>query len=153
MAETTTNLQVYCNTLYDLFDKEAVNVESEGSVFRIFKGFIVQSASNAGIPDGVYTRVMERLTLLDCLQVLEVGRRNAPSIIVLNRPPTQEVWDEVGEKDLTKGPRTAKMMEQEMKNLRDQIGEVNAIEAFRAIDIELTSIKQRLDTIEAQLNG
>lgn len=150
---TLTNIQIYCNGLYELFESEAENVDSEGSVYRVWKGFIVQSAANVGIPDGVYTRVMDRLRILGCLQVIETGRRNTPSVIVLLRPPTQEVWDAIDEKDLTKPPSDAKILGQTMEKIKTQIGEINAVDAFRAIDSQLTSIKERLDAIEGVLNS
>jgi hypothetical protein len=151
MAESSTALRTYCSALYNLFDQEAVDVESDGSVYRVYKGFIVASASSVGIPDGVYRRVMERLTALQCLEVIGTGRRNVPSVIVLRRPPTPEIWDTISEKDLTKPPSDAKMMEQEIKSLQSRLGGIDQVAAFTTIDSELTSIKLRLDAIEASL--
>lgn len=95
-------LQTYCALLYERFLTEHTVEVVDEIECKIWRGKLVATALDIGIPDGVYKRVTNQLENLNCIEQLERGVRGAPSVYVLLRPPTADVWqDEIRGKGLT----------------------------------------------------
>lgn len=152
-APQLTKLQIYCSSLYDLWDRESAIVELSGGVkVKVWKGYITTSAASVGAGEGTYTRVVERLTSLGCVKVVEKGRRNSPSTVVLNYPPTAEIWDKkVSSEDLTTPPSSA-MLLAEIKEVRRRTGDIDIIAAFTEVEKMLVGLETRLTEVERKQN-
>ena len=97
-----TKLQMYCSALYNIMDKDAVAVTlSDSTEVRVWRGLITETAASVGAGEGVYSRVIDRLTILGRIAVLDRGRRNNPSTVALHFPPTGEVWARMVRRSIT----------------------------------------------------
>lgn len=146
-----TKLQMYCSALYNIMDKDAVAVTlSDSTEVRVWRGLITETAASVGAGEGVYSRVIDRLTILGCIAVLDRGRRNNPSTVALHFPPTAEVWARKNlDSDLTNRPSPA-MMQAELRDIRGQLGGLNVIKALSNLDQRLTEVEIKLAKLEEQ---
>jgi len=148
-APPLTKIQMYCSALYDAMDKDSATVQlDDGTPVKVWKGRITTTAASIGAGEGVYSRVVERLTALGCLAVLDKGRRNFPSTVALYYPPTPEVWArEIDESDLTDRPSAARL-QAELKSLKDTVGGINVKSAIKNLDDRLKAVEVKLTELE-----
>ena len=151
MTETPqlTKIQIYCSALYATMDAEAVTVTlSDGTEVKVWKGLITATAASVGAGEGVYSRVVDRLTAIGCIDVLDKGRRNHPSTVALHFPPTPEVWAQrISPKDLTSRPSPA-TMQAELNSLKSELGGVNLKLILKNFEDRLTKIELRLAKLD-----
>lgn len=132
-------MQSYCSLLYERMDSEATVEENE----RVWRGKIISTCAELGIPEGTYAKVVGQLRKMGCIeQVMRGYRGNAPSVYTLQYPPTPEVWRQAvtGTIPLTDGPtfdRVAALVE----DLRKQMGGVNLVSALANIEERLTKLE------------
>jgi hypothetical protein len=148
-APQLTKIQMYCSALYDAMDRESVIVElGDGTKVKVWKGLITKTAESVGAGEGVYSRVVERLTLLGCITVLDKGRRNFQSTVALYYPPTAEVWaQEISPEDLTTKPTPARL-QAELKSLKDRTGGIDVKLALKNLDDRLMVVETKLAKLE-----
>lgn len=132
-------LQSYCSLLYERMNSEATIEEN----LKVWRGKVISTCLELGIPEGSYSKVVNKLRSMGCIeQVMRGYRGSAPSVFTLQYPPTSEVWDRSisGTIPLTDGP-TLDRMAAMLEDLRRQIGGVNLVDA-------LVNIEERLSKLE-----
>lgn len=142
-------LEFYCAALYERMESEStIEVVDDKSV-KVWSGALLATCRSIGIPDGSYKRVIDALRRLKCLEQLSVGKRNTPSVFLLQSPPGASVWEQArGElKGLTQAP-TLDRLSGEVETLREQIktqlGGLNIVEALIEIEKRLSKVEKRL---------
>jgi hypothetical protein len=88
---------------------------------------------------------MTPLEAMDCIQLLQRGVSNHPTVINLLRPPTEELWGEYVDLGLTSRPTLASMS-REVRDIKRTLGGVNLGEALLNLD-------RRLTVVEAFISG
>ncbi len=147
-APQLTKIQLYCSALYNLMDENSEVLPIKDGEVRIWKGYLTQACGLVEIPEGVRNRVIKRLGDVGSIQVVEQGRRNYPSVVALMYPPTDEVWrayqDETLQSELlTSGPDPATLAQQ-IRDIREQMGGVNLVEALKNHEERITSLETKL---------
>lgn len=147
-----TKIQIYCSALYNLMDENSEILETAEGKVKIWKGYVTQACGLVEIPDGVRNRVIRRLEDVRCIQVVEQGRRNNPSVVALFYPPTDEVWrayqDDTLQSSLLTDRPDAATMAQQISDIREQMGGVNVPEALTNHEKRLTSLETRIKKLE-----
>jgi hypothetical protein len=89
-------------------------------------------------------KVVKPLETMGCLQVVQRGVGQYPSVVVLRYPPTEDLWVQSDPNlPLTRRP-AFDMLVSDVENIKRQLGGVNLKEA-------LVNIEQRLRVVESKL--
>src|SRR5437868_717963 len=113
----------HCATLYSKLDSEA-------DEDHVWEGKIIEACRVIGINQGSYSRVVNSLRKLGCIEQLERGYRGKPSTYRIHYPPTPEVWETRAPertKDLTTAP-SSDTMAAAVRDLQTQIGGLNVVD-------------------------
>lgn len=101
----------HSNTLYNhMFSHSEVITLEENSVIRVWKGSVVNTSLELGIPYGSYGACIRALTAIGSIQIVKRGARNNPSVVALLAEPTEELWasfNSFASEALTKRTRAA----------------------------------------------
>jgi hypothetical protein len=128
----------HCNMLFSRMDAEA-------NADHIWQGKIIETCRQLGINVGSYSRVVNSLRTLGCIELLEKGYRSRPTIYRIHFPPTPEVWERNAPdrtEDLTSGP-SSDTMAAAVRDLQQQIGGINIVEAFKNVEGRLQKLEQQ----------
>jgi hypothetical protein len=68
-------------------------VASSANAVLVYRGFLSILADDIGIGASSYTPVIRRLELMQCAERLLTGKRNNPSVWLLKRAPTPELFE------------------------------------------------------------
>lgn len=127
----------HCALLYNKLDSEA-------NEDHVWQGKIIDACRSLGINVGSYSRVVNALRRLGCIEQLEQGYRSRPSIYRVHYPPTPEVWAERAPdrtEDLTSAP-SSDTMAARLKDLEAQIGGINLVDALANIEARLQQLER-----------
>lgn len=143
----------HCASLYSKLDGEAKNLIAgdTNNSERIWEGKIIDACTSIGITVGSYSRVVNALRRLGCIEQVEQGYRGKPSIYRVNYPPTPEVWrDHAPERteDLTKGP-SSDTMSRRLRDLEKQLGNINLVEALMGLEKKIDTLHQEFQELRA----
>ncbi|SRR6266404_3082106 len=141
VAEEQPKLFTYCSALYAAFDEGAQTTDN----VRVWSGRLLEVCDSIGIPRGGYSRVINMLRKMGCVEQVSRGfRGNALSEFLLFQPPTAEVWSAANVKsasgDLTKAP-TLDRLSAEVSDLQKQIGGLNIPEALKNIEGQIAELR------------
>ena len=138
-------IQGYCNALYERMDSEATIEEG----VRVWKGRLIATCKDLGIPEGSYAKVAAQLRALGCIEQVSRGYRgSAFSMFVLHFPPTDERWLNLNNSALTNAPSLDRLAAA-VEDMRRQIGGINLISALENLDERLGKV----ETAQARLEG
>lgn len=148
-----TRLQIYCSALYNYFDENSEVMQLDEGTVKIWRGYTTQACGNVEIPEGVRNRVIRRLEDVGSIQLVERGRRNTPSVVVLLEPPTAEVWErDFTLEDLTARPDPA-ILSKQITDIHKTLGGLPLAEMFKNIEERLKTLedwKKQLESGEGQ---
>jgi hypothetical protein len=139
------------SALYARFQKEAnVQTLSNGDSVLVWKGKLVDTILDTGIPYGSYRRNVDVLEQIGAIQVIARGTRGTSTIIVLLQPPTEELWAARGSSDtrLTQAVDSATLMKQAQEIL-DSLGGLDG----EAIKRALVNLEGRMKDLENRVNA
>lgn len=138
-------LAAHCASLYSRLEQAALTDKTTGDL--IWRGKIIDAALSIGIPIGSYARVVNALRTLGCIDQIERGFRNRPSVYHLVYPPTPEVWAVHAPErteDLTSAPSLdilAGQLEDVRQQLETQLGGLNIVEALRELERRIKNLE------------
>lgn len=116
----------------------------------LWRGRIIETCDQLGIPRGGYNRVVATLRNLGCVEQVSRGYRGqALSEFILHFPPTPEVWETANVKSALEGLITTESPDRlsaDIQALRKQLGGINLVEAF-------SNIEGRLQQLETAVKG
>lgn len=148
-------LAANCASLYAKMDAESVT-EPPGSDTKIWRGKIVDACLSIGIAIGSYSRVVNALRKLGCIEQLEQGNRGRATSYRLVYPPTPEVWrDHAPERaeDLTSPPSLdilSAQIEDVKHELKTILGGINVVEALATLQQQLDRLQQEFKKLKTQ---
>lgn len=142
-----------CAMLYAKMAGDAKEVEdSPGDL--IWSGKLIKTCAELGINVGSYSRVINALRKLGCVEQIEQGYRSKPSIYRIHFPPTPEVWrDNAPDRteDLTSAP-SSDTMAAAVRDLQSQIGGINIVEALRNIEGQIAAVRQEIERLKQEVS-
>lgn len=133
--------QQYANALYAHFHSNSTEKVIQGEKVTIWTGSLTKTCAELGIPRGTERRAMRPLEAMDCLRILQRGVGHHPTILVLSRPPTEEMWAEVSERGLT-GTVTFDRLVRDVRDIQTRLGGVD-------LAVALADTERRLKALEA----
>lgn len=140
-------MESYCSLLYDRMDEQASIEEN----VRVWRGKLILTCTELGIPEGTYAKVVTKLRSLGCIEQVTRGYRgNAPSVFILHFPPTVDVWRQATnvKSVLTDAP-TLDSLSVLVEDLRKQLGGLNLVAAFTNIEARLTQLETAVKDIKS----
>lgn len=138
-------MQYYCAALYSHFESTATVEDVEGTQLQVWRGQLSYATKKVGIPDGVYKRVMDQLKTLECIEQVAQGRRSMPTVIVLLRPPTLDIWQEIRSEGLTRRDEAA-ILRRRLDDLERRLpAELDIVKAFSELQQQLDDLSTRFD--------
>jgi len=147
-AEDQPKLVSHCAILYAKLDAEC-NAE------RIWSGKIITTCASLGINAGSYSRVVNALRRLGCIEQLEKGYRSRPSVYRIHFPPTPEVWEQNAPdrtEDLTSGP-SSDTMAGRLRDLEIQLGGINVVAALATIEGEVKGLRKEVQELRRKFGS
>jgi hypothetical protein len=137
MAGEPTKFYVYCNRLYERMDSEAVIEEN----LRVWRGRIIATCKDVGIPEGTYSKVVNKLRSIGCVEQISRGYRGtALATFILHYPPTPDRLD--ARSDLTDAPSYDRLAAR-IEDVTRQLGGINVVSA-------LHNLEQRIQKLESK---
>ena len=138
-------MQQYCAALYDYFEATATIEDVEGTELQVWQGQLTQATKQVGIPDGVYKRVMDQLKTLECIEQVAQGRRSMPTIILLLRAPTLDIWKEIRSEGLTRRDEAA-ILRRRLDDLERRLpAGLDIVKAFSELQKQLDDLSNKFD--------
>lgn len=135
--------QEYSNALYAHMLENSEEVVLDGKVILRWRGSLTKTCRELGIPEGVDSRVIRPLEAMGCIQILQRGVRNYPTVIALLETPTADRWENRHEGALTSRPSLDRLA-REVREIQRTLGGV-------ALGKVLESFDQRIQSIEADV--
>ena len=137
MPPEQTKLYHYCSALYARMDDEAVVEEG----FRVWRGRIVQTCIDVGIPKGTYIKVVTKLRSVGCVEQVNRGFRGASlATFILREPPTEDRLE--SKPDLTENPSYDMLLAQ-VEDLKRQLGGLNVVSALHNFEQRLQKVERK----------
>jgi hypothetical protein len=130
------------NELYN--NSDLVTIEG-GDEVRVWKGSIVNTALSVGVPYGSYGAVVKALLYLGCIQQLQSGARNSPTVYVLHTEPTEELWanyDDHAAQALTKRARSATLVS-EAERIIQSLGGADLGKVLKNHEDRITALEKQ----------
>lgn len=150
-----TKRQQYANALYDLFDQGATVVELDGETpddpsieVRTWTGLLTAACNSVGIPVGVGTKVLTMLAHGGCIEIAQRGVKGHPSVVILNKPPTADIWAEIGRADYLTRPPTAATLDQSLQNFLNRLGGLDIVESFRNHEKRISELEAKIAELD-----
>lgn len=144
----------YCSLLYATMEKGAVATSDEPGTGVVWRGRLVDTCLELGIPRGGYNRVVTVLRNLGCVELVTRGYRGKTlSEFILHYPPTDEVWAAANVKSspdaLTEKPSLDRLSS-DIQALRELLGGFNLIDAFSNIENRLGKLETAVKVLKEQ---
>jgi len=137
MPEDQATLDNHCILLYERMDSEAVVEEN----LQVWRGRVIATCLSVGIPQGSYTRVLNKLKSIGSIEQVSRGSRGtALAVFILHYPPTPERLSE--KLDLTNAPTLDRVVAQ-LDDVKRQLGGINVVSA-------LHNLEQRVQKLEGK---
>lgn len=133
--------QTYSNALYAHLAEHAVKRRVNGKEVDVWSGQITKTCHKLGVPKGTERRVIAPLEQMDCIDVIQRGVAKYPSVVVLLKPPTEEMWEDY-DIGLTLRP-SYDMLSQRVEGIERQLGGANIGEALLNLDQRLTALESQ----------
>lgn len=146
-AEDQPKLVSHCAILYAKLDAECNNE-------RIWSGKMISTCASLGINAGSYSRVVNALRRLGCIEQLEKGYRARPSMYRIHFPPTPEVWAQNAPdrtEDLTSAP-SSDTMAARLRDLEIQLGGINVVAALATIEGEVKGLRKEVQELRREVS-
>lgn len=139
-----TRQEHYATALYARMLNDAKIVEGQ----TIWRGRIVDTCIQLGIPQGGYNRVLNLLRKLECIELIERGfRGDTLTSYRLLKPPTAEAFAESFVKsapgDLTRRPSLDRLS-QTVKDIDDNIGGINIPKALKVLEDRIVKLERQM---------
>lgn len=156
ITQTTTYKQAL--TFYDAMYDESFTDEVDGKEFRLYKGYLTNLFTSVIGSLNTYSKIRGRLASLGCIQILEAGARNFPSVVVLVQHPADADWEASAggpkprKKDLTDTPEYARLLA-EVEGIKKRLGGVDLAEALSNIERRLVKVEKELHKTTGGDNG
>lgn len=137
-----------CATLY-------ARMEAEADEYHVWRGKIVDSCLTIGIALGSYSRVVNALRKLGCIDLIEQGYRGRPTVYRLAYPPTEAVWRERAPErteDLTSAPSLdilSGQFDDLVDMLETRLGGLNIVEALGELEKRIDDLQQQVQSLTA----
>ena len=149
-------LQGYCAALYDRFFVESTIEILPGTSdeIRVWRGGLVATALDVGIPDGVYKRVTNQLENLYCIEQLERGVRGAPTTMLLLRAPTLDVWQDaenISARGLTSRAAPA-ILSRRVEDMERRTGKLDIPLALKELQDQIDELKFAVRDLQQKTN-
>jgi hypothetical protein len=132
-------LYSHCALLY-------AKLDSNADEDHVWQGSIIDASRQVGINIGSYSRVVNALRKLGCIEQVKQGYRGNPSIYRIHFPPTDEVWLKNAPdrtEDLTRAPSSDTMAAQ-IKDIQKQLGGIVIVDAFKNIEDRLQKVERQV---------
>jgi hypothetical protein len=144
--------ELYAKQFYDkLVELSTLEVldnltESSGTEVRVFRGKVSEVFEALGLSQVYYSRIRKIFIKYDCVTYVQRGTRSYDSVLVLHRPPPENLPEE----DLTSRPGDATLtalnerveaLERSVKILESKLGGLNIVEALRNFEGRLRSLE------------
>ena len=116
----------HCSTVFEAMKKQAKPQVIEGEHALVYEGFLTQLFAKLGLAIPYYTKIMNYLKAMGCVQQLSRGGGNSPSRWALIEEPTWDKFEAVDDsrsKSQTKLGQTADMT----KNLARRVDALEQI--------------------------
>ncbi len=146
-------LKSYCNAFYALMYDDSFIPENDPNL-RLWRGHITKATDALGIPKGTYKRIMDQLTALHCIELVERGFRGSSlSTVILLRPPTDEVWQDerLAAPDLTRGEAPA-ILSARIKEIERRLPKIDLVKALGELQQQIGDLNKRFDELQQQMN-
>lgn len=144
MPNEQPKLHSYAAAFYAHMADNAEDRIIRGNRYVVWNGFVGETARSLGIPKGTENRILKSLTDMGCIEVLVRGAPSHPTLIVLFKPPTSDLWEQIRQTpSLTRAPTLA-TMRRELRDISQQLGGVNLKKIIK-------NFEDRIDTIETFL--
>jgi hypothetical protein len=144
----------HCASLYAKMDAEAKESDSSGA--RIWRGKIVDACISIGIAIGSYSRVVNALRTLGCIEQLEQGNRGRATSYRLVYPPTPEVWKRNAPErteDLTNAPSLdilSAQIEDVKQELKARLGGIDVVAALATLEQQVSNLQEEFKSFKQQ---
>lgn len=137
------------NTLYQRFvDESTLQTLTNGQEVRVWRGKLVETCLDLGIPYGSYRKNVKSLEQIGSIQVLVTGVRASPTVIALLQPPTEELWANrtaTVEKTLTKQAEDASLLGE----AREIIQKLGGLDVEKLTKV-LINLEERITALESK---
>lgn len=139
-------LLTYCAALYERFLLESEHETVEGTEMLVWRGKLVTTATDVGIPPGTYKRVMDQLKRMSCVEQITIP--NQVTAVILHRPPTPEVWqDEIQGRDLTRG-ETPAILSRRIEDMERRLEGIDIKQALVELQQEVDDCKTKIKQLQ-----
>jgi hypothetical protein len=141
MTETIPAIFGHMERMFDELKNRAA-FDTSGKVK--FVGSKVEAFRAIGVSQGYYTKIFDALVEMGCIEQVQRGAGNQPSVILLHKRPTLDEYQGMYRSRLTR-PTELDILRQQFKDLQRR---------FQGIDLNsmLLSLNQRLEQLEARLD-
>lgn len=145
MAPKQPKLVSYANAFYAHMSENAVDEIIRGNKYTVWKGYISDTARNLSIPKGTENRILKSLTTMGCVEILVRGASHNPTVVVLFKPPTDDLWEQIQQTpSLTRAPTLA-TMRREQRDILQQLGGVNLKEVLKNFEDRISKMETFLE--------
>jgi hypothetical protein len=133
--------QAKSNALFAHFIEHAETRVIEGKTLDVWIGHLNRTCKSLGIPRGTERRVVGPLEAMGCIEILQRGAANYPTVVLLNRPPTEKLWAD-HEKPLTSRQSYA-MLSQRVEAIEKRLGGADIGEALLNLDRRTKALESK----------
>jgi hypothetical protein len=137
----------HTTALYHALDAAATTETVNGSDTRVFRGSIVETFRSIGISQSYYSEVRKGLLKSESISILQQGSKNAKSVIVLHKEPSEESLETIESLGLTEEAEPAIVL-QELRDLKRLIGSISVPDALVNIERRLQEFDNRITKVE-----
>lgn len=145
MPQDQPKLQGYVSAFYAHMAENAKDEIVRGNKYSIWKGFIGKTSRSLDIPKGTEYRIFGALTEMGCIEVLVKGASEHPTVVVLFKPPTPDLWAQIkNSPSLTRAPTLAKMRG-ELRDIQRALGGVNLNKVVKNFEDRISKVEAFLE--------
>lgn len=145
MTNEQPKLHSYAAAFYAEMVDNADEQIIRGNKYIVWNGFIGETCRKLDIPKGTENRILKPLTDMGCIEVLVRGATSHPTVIVLFKPPTEELWEQIRQTpSLTRAPSLAKMRV-ELRDIQRQLGGVNLTKVVKNFEDRISKVEDFLE--------
>jgi hypothetical protein len=131
----------HCVQIYEAMEADSEKRTEEGNLIDVWEGFMTKLFSTQGMSVPYYTSVRNALMGMDCIRQMRRGGGSSPSVWMLVRKPTTELFNAFAPANNTTAQRRAS------KKTVNGMLEQRQIDLMRRIE----DLEKRVDACEDQL--